>query len=76
VFEKYLFLAVLKRWLLEQSEVRGALMSGSGSTVFAILNDQANVAAIGDRIRGEFGENLWISLCETIGDAGRSVGER
>jgi 4-diphosphocytidyl-2-C-methyl-D-erythritol kinase len=34
VFEKLLFLAELKSWLREQFEVRAALMSGSGATVF------------------------------------------
>ncbi len=35
VFEKFVFLAQLKMWLLKQPEVDAALMSGSGSTVFA-----------------------------------------
>src|SRR6266566_2090599 len=34
VFEKFVFLAQLKMWLLRQPEVGAALMSGSGSTVF------------------------------------------
>jgi 4-diphosphocytidyl-2-C-methyl-D-erythritol kinase len=37
VFQKYLFLADLKRWLLGRPEVCAALMSGSGSTLFAVL---------------------------------------
>jgi len=36
VFEKFVFLARIKTWLLEQKEVAAALMSGSGSTVFAV----------------------------------------
>src|SRR6202040_168949 len=35
VFEKFVFLAELKMWLFKQAEVDAALMSGSGSTVFA-----------------------------------------
>jgi len=35
VFEKFVFLAQLKTWLLKQAEVGAGLMSGSGSTVFA-----------------------------------------
>jgi 4-diphosphocytidyl-2-C-methyl-D-erythritol kinase len=67
VFEKYLFLALLKRWLIDQPEVAGALMSGSGSTVFAVLKDPDSAPSLGDRIVQEFGENLWICACETIG---------
>ena len=37
VFEKFVFLAHLKMWLLKQADVGAALMSGSGSTVFAVL---------------------------------------
>jgi len=43
VFEKFVFLAQLKMWLLKQPEVAAALMSGSGSTVFAVPRLQANV---------------------------------
>ena len=35
VFEKHLFLAEVKRWLMGRPGVRGAMMSGSGSTMFA-----------------------------------------
>lgn len=38
VFAKHRFLAELKMWLLQRTEVDAALMSGSGSTIFAILN--------------------------------------
>jgi len=67
VFEKYLFLALLKRWLLEQPEAAGALMSGSGSTVFALLKSKEEAAALGERVNKEFGENLWLCACETVG---------
>ena len=43
VFEKHLFLAEMKRWLLARRGVRGAMMSGSGSTMFAVMEDE-NVA--------------------------------
>jgi 4-diphosphocytidyl-2-C-methyl-D-erythritol kinase len=67
VFEKYIFLADLKMWLLAQPEVAGALMSGSGSTVFAVLHDQNAANALGVRIAAEFGPDLWCCLCETVG---------
>ena len=66
VFEKYLFLALLKRWLIEQPEAAGALLSGSGATVFAVLKDKESAAALGERAAREFGENLWLCACETV----------
>ena len=67
VFEKYLFLAQLKAWLIQQPEVQGALMSGSGSTVFAVLREKEAGYPLGERIAQEFGTDLWCYLCETIG---------
>ena len=64
VFEKYLFLAMLKRWLLAQPETAGALMSGSGSTTLAVLRDEADGPALEARVRVEFGE-VWTHLCRT-----------
>lgn len=69
VFEKYLFLASLKQWLLGQPEVAGALMSGSGSTVFAVLREKPLGFALGERLAAEFGSDLWCYLCETLGAA-------
>ena len=66
VFEKYIFLAALKNWLLAQAETIGALMSGSGSTVFAILRDESDAALLAQRARAEFGESLWTCACHTF----------
>jgi 4-diphosphocytidyl-2-C-methyl-D-erythritol kinase len=66
VFEKYLFLATLKKWLLEQNECTAALMSGSGSTVFAILHNPEDAAPLGERIAQEFGTELWCHAAETL----------
>jgi 4-diphosphocytidyl-2-C-methyl-D-erythritol kinase len=66
VFEKYLFLADLKRWLLTQKEVRGALLSGSGSTVFAVLHHRDLGFELGERVAAEFGSGMWAYLCETL----------
>jgi 4-diphosphocytidyl-2-C-methyl-D-erythritol kinase len=66
VFEKYLVLATLKRWLLDQSEVSGALLSGSGSTVFAMLRSPADAQAVGQRAAAEFGATWWCHAAETI----------
>lgn len=66
VFEKYLFLASLKQWLLDQPEVAGALMSGSGATVFALLREKQMGFTLGERVAAEFGTDLWCYLCETV----------
>jgi len=59
VFEKFLFLAELKKWLSEQFEVQAALMSGSGSTVFAVLHDADSASRLADRAREELDPKLW-----------------
>jgi 4-diphosphocytidyl-2-C-methyl-D-erythritol kinase len=65
VFEKFPFLAQLKMWLLEQSEVGAALMSGSGSTVFAVLRDKSGADKVSARARTELDSKLWTCACET-----------
>lgn len=57
VFGKHRFLAELKMWLLEQPEVEGALMSGSGSTMIAILRGDGEVLKA--RARVEMDPTLW-----------------
>jgi len=54
VFEKYLLLPSMKEWLLKQPETAGALMSGSGSTMFAILREAGTGEALAARA-----ESLW-----------------
>jgi 4-diphosphocytidyl-2-C-methyl-D-erythritol kinase len=65
VFEKFVFLAQLKTWLLKQPEVGVALMSGSGSTVFAVLRPSTNVDALAKRAK-ELDRELWTCACETL----------
>ena len=59
VFWKHLFLAEMKQWLLARPEVAGALMSGSGSTVFAVLRDPARAEALLSAARAELDPTLW-----------------
>lgn len=59
VFEKHRFLAELKEWLIARPETAGALMSGSGSTVFAVLADDADPAALASAARAELDPTLW-----------------
>jgi 4-diphosphocytidyl-2-C-methyl-D-erythritol kinase len=65
VFEKFVFLAQLKMWLLKQPEVGVALMSGSGSTVFAVIRDHAAVNPLATRAKAELDPELWTCACET-----------
>ncbi|HEX4631129.1 MAG TPA: 4-(cytidine 5'-diphospho)-2-C-methyl-D-erythritol kinase [Chthoniobacterales bacterium] len=64
VFEKFVFLARLKTWLRQQPEVAVALMSGSGSTLFAVLRDGSRVEELRGRIRTEIDPELWIHECQ------------
>lgn len=66
VFEKFVFLAQLKMWLLEQREVGAALMSGSGSTVFAVMRADADADLLAKRAKVELDPELWTCACETI----------
>ena len=59
VFEKYLLLADWKQWLRAQPGVRGALMAGSGATVFAVLDEEADATALEAAFRAEFGDEHW-----------------
>src|SRR5712671_1549933 len=65
VFEKFVFLAQLKMWLLKQPEVGAALMSGSGSTVFAVIRDNTDVDRLAMRAKAELDPGLWTCACET-----------
>jgi 4-diphosphocytidyl-2-C-methyl-D-erythritol kinase len=64
VFEKFVLLAHLKTWLRRQSEVAVALMSGSGSTVFAILREGAGGEGLAARARKQIDPALWTWNCE------------
>lgn len=66
VFEKYIQLAEIKRWLLQQPEAAGALMSGSGSTIFAVLREKVAGMDLAGRVAAQFGPDLWIALTETV----------
>ena len=59
VFEKFVFLAELKTWLRRQPAVAVALMSGSGSTMFAVLEEDANAEELAGRARSEVDPTLW-----------------
>jgi 4-diphosphocytidyl-2-C-methyl-D-erythritol kinase len=69
VFQKYRFLAELKQWLLIRKEVAAALLSGSGSTVFAVLHQSADPHALAAAARLELDPGLWSWAGFTAGPA-------
>jgi len=69
VFQKHLFLAEGKRWLLEQPGVHGAMMSGSGSTLFALVESEESGQSILQSSRKELDPHLW-------GHVGKISGEK
>jgi 4-diphosphocytidyl-2-C-methyl-D-erythritol kinase len=66
VFEKFVFLAQLKTWLLSQSEVGAALMSGSGSTMFAVMRENADADSVASRSKAGLDPELWTCGCNTL----------
>jgi 4-diphosphocytidyl-2-C-methyl-D-erythritol kinase len=66
VFEKFVFLAQLKMWLLSQPEVGAALMSGSGSTMFAVMRENADAHSVAKRTKEALDPELWTCSCETV----------
>jgi 4-diphosphocytidyl-2-C-methyl-D-erythritol kinase len=66
VFEKFVFLAELKSWLLKQSEVGAVLMSGSGSTLFAVMRPKLDADLVANRAKSELDPELWTYVCETF----------
>ena len=66
VFEKFVFLARFKMWLLSQSEVGAGLMSGSGSTMFAVMRENADADSVATRAKAALDPELWTCACKTL----------
>ena len=65
VFQKHLLLPSLKTWLLSHGEVRAALMSGSGSTMFAVTHTAAQAAELAKKARVWCGDTAWMQVTQT-----------
>lgn len=65
VFAKFPILGIMKMWLLQQEGVRVALMSGSGSSLFALTETPEQAQTIASLARAEFGESLF-THCGTV----------
>jgi 4-diphosphocytidyl-2-C-methyl-D-erythritol kinase len=66
VFAKYLILAALKAWLLEHPLVAAAGLTGSGSSLFAILHDPRSADQLSTDTRTEFGPSFQTIPCNTV----------
>lgn len=66
VFEKFLFLADFKKWLLTQSGVSVAQMSGSGSTMIAIVDSLNAADALIDKAKNECDPHLFTWAGEVL----------
>jgi 4-diphosphocytidyl-2-C-methyl-D-erythritol kinase len=59
VFAKHLVLADMKCWLLGRPDVAAAVMSGSGSTMVAVLRTEDPATELQQAAEVEFGDTLW-----------------
>ncbi|HXC35032.1 MAG TPA: 4-(cytidine 5'-diphospho)-2-C-methyl-D-erythritol kinase [Candidatus Acidoferrales bacterium] len=61
-FEKFPILMLFKEFLAANGAV--ALMSGSGSTTFAICENMAAAEAVAEKFKSKFGPNCWMAKVE------------
>lgn len=59
VFAKYPVIGLLKSWLLCQPGVRAAMMSGSGSAIFALTDTDDQARDIAERAREDYDPTLF-----------------
>ena len=60
-FEKFPLLALFCEFFLENGAA-GALMSGSGSTTFAVVENAPKAEAIAEKFRSKFGASNWTAV--------------
>jgi 4-diphosphocytidyl-2C-methyl-D-erythritol kinase len=56
----------MKAWLCGQPEVGAALMSGSGSTMMAVLSEEGKGKQLAERAKEELDPNLWTREVRTL----------
>jgi len=69
-FSKYPWLPTVKSWFQKQPEVLDALMSGSGSSVFALTHSTENTWYLEQRFLAEFGETLFSTPFSVVAPEG------
>ena len=62
VFQKFPILSIALDFLQKQTGVAGAMMSGSGSTLFAILESEKSGRPVADAIKKRFSKDVWTCL--------------
>ncbi len=65
VFEKFPSLIKIKN-LLKEAGSFGALLSGSGSTLFGITTDESKALMIKKVVENGLGEKCWTAVCQTL----------
>jgi len=60
-FEKFPVLKLYQEFLLASGAL-AALMSGSGSTTFAIAENVSAGAALAEKFKSQFGSNCWTAV--------------
>lgn len=65
VFAKFPVLGMMKQWMLEQEGVRAALMSGSGSTMYALTETPEQARAVAAAALQELDSTLF-TYCGTV----------
>ena len=63
VLEKFPLLAIFQEFLLENGAAM-ALMSGSGSTTFALINGKEKAEQLQEKVREKFGSSVWVGSVE------------
>jgi 4-diphosphocytidyl-2-C-methyl-D-erythritol kinase len=67
VFQKFIALARMKMWLLEQREVHAAILSGSGSCLLAVLTRNDRGRLLEEKALRVFGDTTWTWVGHSIG---------
>ena len=75
-FSKYVWLPTVKVWFQKQAEVLDALMSGSGSSVFALTSSENATSDLRARFLAEFGETLFATPFSADQEARTERGHR
>jgi len=62
-FEKYPLLSLFRDFLIENGAA-AALMSGSGSSTFAVMANKSSAEALAEKFQTKFGRTNWIAIAE------------
>ncbi len=68
-FSKYVWLPTVKSWFQKQPEVLDSLMSGSGSSIFALTDSPEGTGQLRERFLGEFGATLFSTSFTVVATA-------